>query len=318
MRKGHPALSFFTGKPSGAFPKRSLHTAGGYASPWEWERENAAEADAATGAEAPTAADTAADVETEIATDDAADLSVAAAYTPYTAACAQTTYDAAPEVGDLPTGYPPKRVRAVAGRSRMLYGQLQRGRLQRFGIYPVGYLLGTVLGAAFPAWAGDSYDYLLLFFQTYLDGFCLASTAGELLWRHLSSQLFLLGLFLFCGYAVFGAPVLWLGLACKGALNGAVYTCVLTGLYRSQGMQFAVRYILYDLGGTAVLFGMVWALFEQCGALFHACLRKKPLPGFAALRWERVLTLLLGCFVWFLLCWLLSQSLFSPSAQALA
>lgn len=192
------------------------------------------------------------------------------------------------------------------------YGK--RAAAHRFGIYPTGYLVGTVLGAVFPLWANQGYDFLLLFMQNYLDGFCAASSTAALLSRHLLSQAALLAMVFFCGYSVFGAPVLLLGMTCKGALNGAVYTCVLTGLYQTGLRQFVLAYLLYDLGCTAVLFLTVWQLSGVCGALFGAFLRKKSLPAVSPARLEQLLLVLLGCLGWFLVCWLFSQSLFSAAS----
>ena len=177
-----------------------------------------------------------------------------------------------------------------------------------------GYLLGVLIGAVYPVWLVDRSSFLTLFLQHYLDRFCTAHTAGQLLGRHLSLQLLALLLVAFGGCSLLGAPVLLLFLAGKGLLNGAVYTCVLTGQYPITPRQFFLTYILYNFGSSVLVFWSAGEALIFCTALFRTHFQSRPHIQSPGRYLERFLIVLLLTFLWGLLVWGVSRPFFSATA----
>ncbi len=197
--------------------------------------------------------------------------------------------------------------REVAVMSEHRTAVTKKGR--GFGLFPFAYIVGTLLGTVFPLLSTSEQALVQLFFKNYLDGFVTLENAGQLLSRHLGINLIPLVLLIISGYSVLGIPVLLLSCSCKGVLNGAVYTCVLTNMCPMAPKEFILRYLLFELGGTAALFALLWELYPICTGLFFAYFRKNVLACASVKRIERLLTIFACYLGWCLLAHTISQTL---------
>lgn len=172
-----------------------------------------------------------------------------------------------------------------------------------------GYLAGIVFGVLFPYWGKNNYKEILEYVQGYAETWLNAGSAEKLLAIQLStllSSLCLIGVF---GCCAVGFPLLLLISASCGAWNGAVYTAVMLKELTTDTLHFVFCYTLYDLGKTLLIFRSLpdaMACSLDLGAVFFGGrTHRRPRTNHI----QAAAELLLGAFLWCLLCWLLTSVL---------
>ena len=173
------------------------------------------------------------------------------------------------------------------------------------------FLIGLFTGSSFPFWSKNSYQYLLLFLQTYLNDFTTATDFRSLLANQLQSCFMLLFLLLFLRYSAFGIPVFHLVLFSKGFMDAALYTCIFSGLIDISLRVFFSRCVLYTFGCHFILLQYLLDSLPVSRSIFQFVFNAKKFPDSRSKHIEQLLGTCICLLVWCMISHWLNQSFFA-------
>lgn len=173
------------------------------------------------------------------------------------------------------------------------------------------FLIGLFAGSSFPFWRKSSYQYLLLFLQTYLNDFCAVTDPRLLLTNQLQSCFMLLFLLLFLRYSAFGVPVFQLVLFSKGFMTAALYTCIFSDLLDISFRVFFSHCVLYAFGCHFILLQYLLDSFPVSRSIFQFAFNAQKFPDSRSKHIEQLLGTCICLFIWCMISHWINQSFFA-------